>query len=205
MPPVVFQDYRDASSVLVQGQATLKLKTMKRTVTMKSSPSLVTPCCSPPSLTACCRLPESLLPVCRLRSTFTQSLSCSWTLAPPCGSSWCRSWLELCCWLWSAFCFGRFVKPDAGFQDPPHETFSASHPHGVVHPVGKLLCCPLLFSVASSREPAPGRCTRPRPKGPAWRANHLTWTSWPRSSEAGQAAAGEACCKDHWPAAYWLH
>ncbi|XP_027898372.1 integrin alpha-3-like [Xiphophorus couchianus] len=37
----MIEDYRDASSVLVQGQATLKLKTMKRTVTMKSSPSLI--------------------------------------------------------------------------------------------------------------------------------------------------------------------
>ncbi|XP_043956081.1 integrin alpha-3-like [Gambusia affinis] len=37
----MIEDYRDASSVLVQGLATLKLKTMKRTVTMKSSPSLI--------------------------------------------------------------------------------------------------------------------------------------------------------------------
>ncbi|XP_054908189.1 integrin alpha-3-like isoform X2 [Poeciliopsis prolifica] len=37
----MIEDYRDASSVLVQGQATLKLKTLKRTVTMKSSPSLI--------------------------------------------------------------------------------------------------------------------------------------------------------------------
>uniref|UniRef100_A0A3B3V615 Integrin alpha-3-like n=1 Tax=Poecilia latipinna TaxID=48699 RepID=A0A3B3V615_9TELE len=37
----MIEDYRDASSVLVQGQATLKLKTTKSTITMKSSPSLV--------------------------------------------------------------------------------------------------------------------------------------------------------------------
>uniref|UniRef100_A0A096M301 Uncharacterized protein n=1 Tax=Poecilia formosa TaxID=48698 RepID=A0A096M301_POEFO len=37
----MIEDYRDASSVLVQGQATLKLKTTKSTITMKSSPSLI--------------------------------------------------------------------------------------------------------------------------------------------------------------------
>ncbi|KAM4717104.1 integrin alpha-3-like [Anableps anableps] len=37
----MIEDYSDASSVLVQGQATLKLKTTKSTITMKSSPSLI--------------------------------------------------------------------------------------------------------------------------------------------------------------------
>ncbi|MEQ2203436.1 hypothetical protein XENOCAPTIV_030003 [Xenoophorus captivus] len=36
-----FQDYSDASSVLVQGKATLKLKTTKSTINMKSSPLLI--------------------------------------------------------------------------------------------------------------------------------------------------------------------
>ncbi|MEQ2179372.1 hypothetical protein GOODEAATRI_024236 [Goodea atripinnis] len=84
--PLVFQDYSDASSVLVQGKATLKLKTTKSTINMKSCPLLVPICCSHYRLTTCCMFPESLLHVCRLMSTFTQSLDCSRTLAPPCGS-----------------------------------------------------------------------------------------------------------------------